>query len=455
MEERHNMEWKALWKDEYLAWICGFANAQGGKLYIGIDDGGNPVGLQNSKKLLEDIPNKIRDAMGIIANVLLKEACGKDYLEIDVPPYPVPISCKGVYYYRSGSTNQKLSGPELESFILRRHGVNWEDSPMPQLTFNDISENVIAYFKEKAAEKGRLENEVLTENKESLIEKLYLKNGAFLTNAAALLFTEKPERWFLGAYIKVGYFENDSELIYQDEVHGSLLQQVDKAMDLIFFKYLRAKISYKGIQRIEKYPFPKEALREALLNAVVHKDYSAKIPIQVSVYDDKLYIANVGRLPETWTLESLIAKHVSLPFNPNIAHTFYLAGFIESWGRGVEKIYESCREDGLQPPEYTVHPRDIMIKFTAPKDRIIALGKSRVTDQVTDRVTDQVTDSEITILKLLYEDPAYTYSQLARKIGISRKTVAVGMKSLQEKDLIERIGTNKKGYWKLNVKHWE
>lgn len=71
------------------------------------------------------------------------------------------------------------------------------------------------------------------------------------------------------------------------------------------------------------------------------------------------------------------------------------------------------------------------------------------------RVTDRVTDSEITILRLLYENPAYTYSQLARKIGISRKTVAVGMKSLQEKDLIERIGTNKKGYWKLNVKHWE
>ncbi|MCM1384395.1 MAG: putative DNA binding domain-containing protein, partial [Lachnoclostridium sp.] len=378
MVEKHNIEWKTLWKDEYLAWICGFANSQGGKLYIGVDDNGKPIGLQNSKKLLEDLPNKIRDAMGIIVNVILMQKDDKEYIEIEVPPYPVPISCKGVYYYRSGSTNQKLSGPELESFILRRRGVNWEDSPMPQLTADDISDDVIKYFKEKAAEKGRLENEVLNENKESLIEKLYLKNGSYLTNAAALLFSEKPERWFLGAYIKVGFFESDAELIYQDEVHGSLLQQVDKAMELIYFKYLKAKISYKGIQRLERYPFPKEALREALLNAVVHKDYSAKIPIQISVYDDKLYIANVGMLPETWTLENLINKHVSLPFNPNIAHTFYLAGFIESWGRGIEKIYESCKADGVPMPEYTVHPKDIMIKFTAPEDRVITLGKNRV-----------------------------------------------------------------------------
>ncbi|MCM1155267.1 MAG: putative DNA binding domain-containing protein [Roseburia sp.] len=450
MAEKHNIEWKTYWKDEYLAWICGFANAQGGKLYIGVDDNGSPVGLQNSKKLMEDLPNKIRDAMGIIVNIFLNYADGKEYLEIEVPTYPIPISCKGVYYYRSGSTNQKLSGVELESFILRRRGINWEDSPIPYFQIDDISDNVIKYFKEKATEKGRLESELLNESKKSLIEKLYLKNGEYLTNAAALLFSEKPERLFLGAYIKIGFFENDAELVYQDEIHGSLLQQVDKALDLIYFKYLKAKIFYKGIQRIEKYPFPKEALREALLNAIVHKDYSSKIPIQVSVYDNKLYIANVGILPETWTLENLMTKHVSLPFNPNIAHVFYLAGFIESWGRGIEKIYESCKADGLPEPEYTVHQRDIMIKFTTLEDRVITIGKSKVNDRVNDKVNDRVNDSEMIVLNLLYENPAFTYTEIAERTNISRKTIAARMKSLQEKGIVERIGTNKKGYWKIN-----
>ena len=116
MPESQNTEWKSKWKDEYLEWICGYANAQGGKIYIGCDDEGNVVGLPNARKLLEDIPNKIRDAMGIIVGVNLLDEDGKEYIEIDVPPYPIGISCKGVYYYRSGSTRQILTGPALEAF---------------------------------------------------------------------------------------------------------------------------------------------------------------------------------------------------------------------------------------------------------------------------------------------------------------------------------------------------
>ena len=150
MAEKQNIEWKAVWKDDYLAWICGFANAQGGTLLVGVNDNGDVIGLSNAKKLMEDLPNKIRDAMGVIVNINLHEQDGKEYIEIEVPPYPVAISCKGAYYYRSGSTNQKLSGPELESFILKRRGVNWESLPMPQLSLDDIDDSVVKYFKEKA-----------------------------------------------------------------------------------------------------------------------------------------------------------------------------------------------------------------------------------------------------------------------------------------------------------------
>jgi Predicted transcriptional regulator containing an HTH domain and an uncharacterized domain shared with the mammalian protein Schlafen len=445
MAEKQNIEWKSSWKDDYLAWICGFANAQGGVLFVGVDDEGKPVGLQNARKLMEDLPNKIRDAMGVIVNINLHRQAGKEYIEIEVPPYPVAISCKGSYYYRSGSTNQRLSGPELESFILRRRGINWESSPMPQLKLEDIDDSVIAFFKKKATEKGRLDKSILTESKAYLVEKLHLKTNDCLTHAAALLFSAKPEKWFLGAYIKVGFFESDADLIYQDEVHGSLLQQVDKALELIYFKYLKAKISYKGIQRIERYPFPEEALREALLNAVVHKDYSKGIPIQVSVYDDKLYIANIGRLPETWTLENLMNKHASLPFNPNVADTFYLAGFIESWGRGIEQIYNTCRKDGVPVPEYTIHPGDIMVKFTAPKERVIRSKSGKVTE----RVTERVTEGEKQVLMLLAEDPAYTHQTLADKLSVSRKTISSRIKSLKEKGIIKRIGSDTKGHWEI------
>ena len=97
MPEQQNIEWKESWRDEYLKWICGFANASGGKLYIGCDDSGKVVGVSDSKKLMEDIPNKIRDAMGIVVDVNRLTEGDREYIEIDVPPYPIGISCKGVY----------------------------------------------------------------------------------------------------------------------------------------------------------------------------------------------------------------------------------------------------------------------------------------------------------------------------------------------------------------------
>ena len=448
MPEQQNIEWKESWRDEYLKWICGFANAQGGKLYIGCDDNGNVVGIDNSKKLLEDIPNKVRDAMGIIVGVNLLMEGGKEYIEIDVPSYPVGISCKGVYHYRSGSTKQILTGPALEAFLLRKHGATWDNSPMPAFTMDDVDDNVVTAFKKLAAKKGRIDSSLLDEPKEVLLDRLHLINGDYLTNAAMLLFSKDPERYQLGAFLKIGYFETDADLLYQDEVHGSLLEQVDKAIELIYLKYMRAKISYEGIQRIERYFMPEAALREALLNAVCHKQYQSGIPVQISVYEDRLYVANVGSLPEDWTLEKLMNKHTSKPYNPNIAYVFYLAGFIESWGRGVEKICNTLKADNLPMPEYTVNSGDIMIKFTGPEDRIIRVS-GQLSEKLSEKLSDKLSEKEQKTLELLIEDPGYTSPQIAEKLNVSRVSVTKYLKSLKEKGLIERIGSDRKGYWRI------
>ena len=225
---------------------------------------------------------------------------------------------------------------------------------------------------------------------------------------------------------------------------------MDKALEVIYLKYMRAKIRYEGVQRIERYFVPEDALREALLNAICHKQYQSGIPIQISVYEDRLYVANVGSLPENWTIESLMAKHSSVPYNPNIASVFYLAGFIESWGRGVEKICDALKADNLPMPEYTVHPGDIMIKFTGPEDRIVRVT-DKVTNGVTGEVTSNVTERERQLLQLIDEDPGYTMPQLAEKMSVSRKTVAGYLKSLKEKGVIERVGTTRSGHWELKV----
>lgn len=445
MPENQNTEWKSKWKDEYLEWICGYANAQGGKIYIGCDDSGNAIGTPNSHKLLEDIPNKIRDALGIVVGVNLLNDKDKEYIEIDVPPYPIGISCKGIYYYRSGSTRQVLTGPALEAFLMRKRGATWDNLPLPAFSLEDVNDELLGRFKQWGIKKGRIDQSVLDEPKNILMEKLHLMNGSYLTNAAMLLFSKEPEKWQLGAYIKLGYFETDADLLYQDEIHGSILEQIDKVVELVHLKYMKAKISYVGMQRIERYFVPEEALREAILNAICHKQYQSGVPVQISIYEDRLYIANCGCLPENWTQENLMQKHASRPYNPNIAHVLYLAGFIESWGRGIEKICSSCEREGLPLPDYTINPGDIMILFKAPKDRIV----HSVTREVTEKVTDQLTDTELQILGLIEEDPAYTSSVLAEKLSLSRKTIALWLKKLKEKNIIERIGSDRKGYWKI------
>lgn len=447
MPEMQNIEWKTKWKDEYLEWICGFANAQGGKIYIGCDDNGHVIGLDNTRRLLEDIPNNIRSAMSIVVDVNLLRQDGKEYIEITVPSYPVAISCKGVYYYRSGSTMQTLSGAELESFILRKRGASWDSMPIPGFTINDINDGLVEKFKVLAIKKGRIDQSVLTESKADLMEKLRLTNAGYYTNAAMLLFSKDPDRWQLGAYTKIGFFETDADLCYQDEIHGSILEQIDKIMEVLHLKYMKARISYEGFQRVERYFVSDEALREALLNALCHKRYESCTPIQISVYEDRLYIANCGQLPENWTVDSLMSKHVSRPYNPSIANVYYLAGFIESWGRGIEKMCRACEEDGSPLPEYTIHPGDIMIRFSAAEDRIVRTSINRVTE----RVTEKVTEAEKELLGLLLEDPAFTYTVLAEKLGVSRKTVSARIRSLKEKGIIQRIGSDSKGYWKVNL----
>ena len=210
-------------------------------------------------------------------------------------------------------------------------------------------------------------------------------------------------------------------------------------------KYMKARIIYEEVQRIEQFFVPIEAFREALLNALCHKQYQSEVPIQISVYEDKLYIANCGYLPENWSIKNLMSKHASRPYNPNIAHVLYLVGFIESWGRGVEKIWSACKKNGMPQPEYIVTPGDIMIKFSAPDD-----WPFKVTDKVIDKVTDKVTDNkEKVILSLLMENPTYTTSQLAKLLSVSRKTVSLKLKKLKDAGLVVREGSDRKGSWSV------
>ena len=363
MPETQNIEYKQSWRDEYLKWICGFANANGGSIFIGKDDNGNVVGVTDAKRLLEEIPNKVRAVLGILADVNLHTTAQGDIIEIIVEGYPYPVNYKGQYHYRSGSTKQELKGTALDKFLLHKKGKRWDGVPVPKVSVKDLKQDSFEFFRKRAFKSQRIEEDILTDTNELLIENLQLKENEFLKRAAILLFHSNPENFVTGAYIKIGYFETDDDLKFQNEIHGNLFEQIEKAMDLLFTKYIKAAISYEGINRVETYEYPRDAVREALLNAIAHKDYSGGVPIQISVYSDKIIIWNEGHLPENWTVKNLLEKHASRPYNPDIANTLFRSGYIESWGRGTIKIIRECKQAGIPEPIFSYDSSDISVEF--------------------------------------------------------------------------------------------
>ena len=210
IHESQNVEFKESWRDEYLKWICGFANAQGGKVYIGVNDQCEIVGLEQKEahRLTEDIPNKVRDVLGVIVDVNLQSEDGKEYVVVDVPAYSNPINYKGQYHYRSGSTKQELKGAALNRFLLEKTGMHWDEYLIPEVGIEQLSADAFARFRREAAENHRVDEEVLKDNDKVLLENLLLvdESTGQLKRAAVMLFHERPERWVSGAYVELGFF---------------------------------------------------------------------------------------------------------------------------------------------------------------------------------------------------------------------------------------------------------
>jgi ATP-dependent DNA helicase RecG len=450
LPESQNIEWKSSWRDEWLEWICGYANARGGTLYIGKDDTGKVIGVKNSKKLMENIPNKIRNYLGITAEVNLHKEDDREYIEVVVPAYSVVITYKGVAFYRMGATNQRLAGVDLERFMLERRGRTWDSQPVPEVSVGDLSDQMISDFKRRAVNKGRLDESVLDEDKADFIAKLDMMNGESPTIAAVLLFHPSPQRFFPGAYTKIGYFETDADLRYEDTVQGSLLEQAEKVIEVLRLKYLKNWVYYDGMVRDERYPFPLKGIRELLNNALIHARHDMRIPIQISVYEDRIYFANLGGLPPAWTAESLFKKHTSESRNPDIARGFYLAGYVESWGRGIEKVCAACIEDGIDLPVYTVHPDDVMVmlKTTEEKAKGFDDGVSTTAGgRNGGRNGGRKDASALLVLELVRSNPHITQQEIAENTGLTRRQVERCFSKLKDSGMIIRVGSTKSGHW--------
>lgn len=454
-DESQNTEYKESWNDKYLEWICGFANAQGGKIFLGVNDAHEVVGVQDSKRLMEDIPNKIVTHLGIVADVDLHKADDLDYIEINVEPNSVPISYRGHYHYRSGSTKQELKGVALQEFILRKLGRSWDDMAHPKATEEVIDRDAIDYFLKKGINSGRIDSDELQASTHDVLENLnLLDDEGKLKNAALLLFAKKPQKYFTSVEFQIGRFgKNEGDLLEQDIIEGNIIQMADKVMEVLRFKYLHAPIRFEGMQRIETLEIPDKAFREIIYNAIAHKLYSGA-SIQMHVYDDRIEVWNEGLLPEGYTPETLVRRHSSKPRNKNIAFAFFKAGFIDRWGLGYKKIMEGFKEAGLKLPE---------IEQVDGGVRVTVWRRDVVSDVVSDVISDvtsmspvvspvQLTGRQLEILKLIQSNEQISAAEMSPVLSVAIRTIRRDLSEMQEKGVIAREGNTSAGRWVVLLK---
>lgn len=439
MPEKQNIEWKQSWRDEYLKWISGFANADGGALYIGKDDNGNVVGISNHERLLVELPNKISSKLGVICDINHHEEDGNHFIEIITKPYSNGISYNGKFYYRTGSTNQELSGNELTEFLLKKTGKTWDDIIEPNASLDDINDKTVKDFLKFGVASGRLipNDESLDTN--SVLEKLRLIQENKITRSAILLFGKDPLKYYVSSFIKIGKFgKSDSDLQSQEVVEGNLFELLGSTLKILFTQFISNSIDYKGIQRIETYEYPYGAVREILLNALTHRTYENS-PIQISVYPDHIMFWNQGTLLSPLTPEDLKTKHSSITRNPNIARTFFRAGFIESWGRGTIKIMEECETAGLLDPKIEELTGGVAI----------TLYKDKASDEYLSKL--DLNDSQLKAVKYIRDKDYITNGMYQELYKVSDKTAYRHLDELVKLGVLIKVG-EKKGT-RYEIKH--
>ena len=428
MLESQNIEFKSNWREDCLKWICGFANANGGKLFIGIDNNGKVTGIENHKGLMEQLPNKFRDILGVYAEVNLHRENNKPFLEIVVPRFDVPISVRGKYYIRTGSTLQELKGPSLNEFILKRNGRTWDDIPEQRASVNDIDETSIEQFLKdtRKAKRINLEDDIRVPD---LLEKLRLSEAGHLKRAAIVLFGKDPGKFYPNTTVKIGKFgDSNADLKFHEVVEGNLIQLKERIVQLLNTKFFIHPIEFAGMQRIERDDYPVAAVREMILNALVHRNYMGA-PTQIRLHDGDFSVWNDGGLPEGITEEDLKKVHRSKPRNPLIADTCFKAGYVDAWGRGTLKIIEASMEAGL--PEPTLKEEQGGFLSMIYKDRFTE-------DQLKKMGLD---DRQVEAVLFVKKHGEITNSIYQKVAGVSKATATRNIKELEEKGVLKNTGT--------------
>lgn len=443
--ETQDEEWKEIWHDDSLSAICAFANTKGGKITIGKNDEGEIVGIDNAEELMVRLPIKIGNSMHFYPDIEKFTENGRTYITITVEQQHDAVDLRGVYYRRSGSNTVRLSGQELRSFVSRRGGIAWPNVVSGNIKLSDLSSEAVSAFIKKGQEAKRISPAADPGDTEGVLRRYGLMTDEGITNAGAILFGKEPFHVTHAATTKIGLFSKGGRLLMEDIIESPVIYQPEEAVKCLFDKYVQPRFFLEGkaMIRVARYQYPQKALREAIYNAIIHRGYLSSIHTTIRVNPDSVEIHNPGELPEGWTAEDLPNKHESIPASPMIAKVFHDLGIIETWGSGITMMQEECKNAGIPQPMYEADRYGIRIVFRSGP-------WTNDGEEVPVSIDmDGLTPSDIEVYKIIAEGKFVTSIDTATSIGIPLRTVERAISKLKNKDLIYRVGSDKRGTWAL------
>ena len=445
---------------------CAFLNTDGGWLVFGVA----PKSLKiHGQQVSDDTQREIAQALGgLYPAVEVKP----EY--IDVPGRPsdqlivmhfdgskwgqMPYTFHGCPYYKVESTTKVMPQEMYEERLraAKPEAFAWERQEADNVTLADLDERRIRGAVRLGVERGRMPATAETESVEALLSKWGLmRNGKVLNGAVALFGVQTAS--YTQMRLRLARFRgtDKNEFVDSGRAEGNFFDLLDAGMDFLF-KHLSQSGKIVGFHKEEQLEIPAEALREALTNALCHRQLEKyNLSPGIAVYDDRVEIENPGRLPQGVTPENIKTSHASFPYNPLVAEVLYRSSFLESWGSGVGRMVDSCKAQGVPEPEYMLNGGFVIIVFRRLKTvdnnpKVIQKDTRKVPEKYQKKLEHKLSLIQKEIVAYLSDKPFAGRRELSENIdGLTEGMAQYHLRKLQKDGVIKRVGADRGGYWEV------
>ncbi|MDP2767909.1 MAG: putative DNA binding domain-containing protein [Candidatus Methanoperedens sp.] len=422
--------------DEIGETISAFSNSNDGAVIVGVSNRGKILGVDIGNNTLEELANYIKRNTDpqIFPSINTLEVDGRNIIMVKIKENAEkPVFFKNHAYKRVGTTNQRISSSEIRKLAKESGARNyWDERISEDGNLENIDRERLRWFLEEARKQRGLNLPVDSPIKDALMKLKLLKNGE-LTNAALLLFYK--EMIFLQSEVKcIRFSGNEPVKPYIDfqTIEGTVFDLIDRAMDIVLRNIKKSVRLVSGkVQREEKYEYPPDAIREAIVNAIAHRDYESPSKVQVRIFDNRIEVWNPGKLPDEITIEDLRREHISVPHNPLLFKQLLWVKYVEDVGGGTLDMIHQCKERGMPEPLFEHISGAFVVTFKLPP-------------AVEDLEKMGLNERQINAINYIVKKGSISNKEYISLNSVSRKTATTDLKQLVSNGILIRVGEGKR-----------